>query len=275
MNEESKTQHCGDSCGAVAAMAVAFREYVPPEQRMATAIRQVLSGEMSQRGAAEANGVAESTLRLRLKEVRNSAHPTKTQASTEALERDKRPTRRDIQRELRQMASRVGLGLVNGKSPHKAGTRQVYDALIKAGHDVPEELIPPSIKSKTNEQQQPVNDHCSVVTDWADEGIAADNPIFADKLDIDAVRQHVCAEVQRSNRPADFKRAVELLTELDVICTNAWYRRQPEPWEHDDWAHISSEIDALHSIVWQRATETADELLRKSTAVQISATSVA
>jgi hypothetical protein len=242
---------------------------------MATAIKQVLSGEMSQRGAAEANGVARKTLGDHLARLGGSAHPTKTQASTEVLERDMRPTRRDIQRELRQMASRVGLGLINGKSPHKAGTRQVYDALIEAGHDVPDELIPPSIKSKTNEQQQSVNDHRPVVAGWADEGIAADNPIFADKLDIDAVRQHVCAEVQRSDRPADFKRAVELLTELDVICTNAWYRRQPEPWEHDDWAHISSEIDALHSIVWQRATETADELLRKSAAVQVNATSLA
>jgi hypothetical protein len=84
MNEESKTQHCGDSCGAVAAMAVAFREYVPPEQRMATAIKQVLSGEMSQRGAAEANGVARKTLGDHLARLGGSAHPTKTQASTES-----------------------------------------------------------------------------------------------------------------------------------------------------------------------------------------------
>ena len=74
-----------------------------------------------------------------------------------------------------------------------------------------------------------------------------DDPAFADKLDIDAVRAHVNSQVQQSDRPADFKRAIELLTELDRICTDAWYRRHPEPWGHDDWAHVSSEIEALHS----------------------------
>ena len=94
------------------------------------------------------------------------------------------------------------------------------------------------------------------------------HPAFADELDIQAVRDRVNFDIQRSDRPAEFKRAVELLTELSQICTGAWYRQLPEPWQHDDWAHVSSEIRALHSIVGQRAEEEADEILQRATAVK-------
>ena len=64
-------------------MGVAFREYVPPEQRMAAAIKQVLSGKMSQRGAAAENGVDHVTLSRRIKGVSHET-PTKTQSSTQS-----------------------------------------------------------------------------------------------------------------------------------------------------------------------------------------------
>ncbi len=94
------------------------------------------------------------------------------------------------------------------------------------------------------------------------------HPAFADQLDIEAIRERVNHEVQRSDQPAEFKRAIELLTELARICTDAWYRRLPEPWEHDHWAHVSSEIRALDSIVGQRAEEEADEIIRRAAAVK-------
>jgi hypothetical protein len=94
-------------------------------------------------------------------------------------------------------------------------------------------------------------------------------------LDLDATRQRINAEVQRSDRPTDFKRAIDLLTELDTICTAAWYRKHPEPWGHDDWAHVASEIALLHSIVGQRAEETADELVGKMSAIRVEATTIA
>jgi len=139
----------------------------------------------------------------------------------------------------------------------------------------PSSITPTEAQHDTKQQGIPADNSLSVVTDGGEQGDPEpEHPAFADHLDIDAVREHVNREVQQSDRPADFKRAIELLTELDRICTDAWYRRHPEPWGHDDWAHVSSEIEALHSIVGQRAEETADELLRKSSAVDISATLV-
>jgi transposase-like protein len=269
-------------------MARTFKEYVPTEQRMASAIAAVQSGKMSQRGAATEFGVAESTLRLRLKPVRRTTHPTKPQASTEVSPATPpRPSSKvNVHKELRALAKQLEINRIGKVSPGKAGPKQIYAALIEAGHDVPAHLVPLSLKTKTTaheppQQKLPVNDPLPVVPNGRTETdlstndlLSDDNPIFNDELDIDAVRQHVCAQVQQSDRPADFKRAIELLTELDTICTDAWYRRHPEPWGHDDWAHVSSEISSLHSIVWQRATETADELLRKSSAVKVNATTV-
>jgi len=150
-----------------------------------------------------------------------------------------------------------------------------------AGIPVPPELdgktapFTPAQTHDTNQQRLHANNSLPVVSDWtAKADSEPEHPAFADHLDIDAVREHVNREVQQSDRPEDFKRAIELLTELDRICTDAWYRRHPEPWGHDDWAHVSSEIEALHSIVGQRAEETADEVLRKSSAVEVKSTVV-
>lgn len=192
--------------------------------------------------------------------------------------------------EIRKFAKQHNIKQIDGKSVSTKGAGTIYQALLDAGIDVPEEIKPPSKVSdrrrkaktetlnpaqanETDKQRLHADDSLPVVSDWtAEANPGPAHPAFAEHFDIDAVREHVNREVQRSDRPADFKRAIELLTELDRICTDAWYRRQPEPWGHDDWAHVSSEIEALHSIVGQRAEETADELLRKSTAVKVEST---
>jgi len=285
------TTHCGDSCGAVAAMAVAFKEYVPPEQRMAAAIKQVLSGEMSQRGAAEANGVAQRTLSHRLEKVSQMAHPTKTQSEPAISEnRVEKLNSGQIRTALRKLCrdndAPRGIGKTgNGITPPEArGWLQFAGIPIPPELDGKAEPFNPSSEPSsptpaqahdTEQQGLHADNSLPVVSDWAAEtDPEPEHPAFADHFDISAVREHVNREIQQSDRPADFKRAIELLTELDVICTDAWYRRHPEPWNHDDWAHVSSEIEALHSIVGQRAAETADELLRKSTAVEVKSTAV-
>lgn len=283
---------CGDTCSVVASMASTFKEYVPKEQRMAEAIKAVQSGKMSQRAAATKFDVAQRTLSHRLEKVSHLAHPTKPVAAE-----GKSGDRGSVAKALRALAKSIGITHTNGIPIGKAGVGQIYAAITEAGHDVPEDITPASRKKNKsqpindNRKQQPTgiqpdndkeetaglpaNDSLPVIPDReAEADSEPEHPAFSDHLDIDAVRQHVNEQVQQSDRPADFKRAIELLTELDIICTNAWYRRQPEPWGHDDWAHVSSEIEALHSIVGQRAEETADELLRKSTAFEVESTAV-
>ncbi len=283
MNEEPKTQHCGDTCGVVASMAAVFSQYVPPEQRMAEAIAAVRSGKMSQRAAAAKFDLNRDTLQRRLKQVAEIGHPTKPVAG-EGESQGRITDRNDRVKQLRALAKASGLTQINGGPAGKASEKQIRTALIEAGHEVPEELAPaPTKKSApstpvqtddTKQQRVPANDRLAVIPERGSEA-DPEHPAFADKLDLDAVRDRVNQDVQRSNRPADFKRAIELLTELDRICTDAWYRRHPEPWGHDDWAHVSSEIEALHSIVGQRAEETADDILRKGSAFTVSATALA
>ena len=292
-------EHCGDSCGLIDFTMAVAGDRLLPEELMKLAIEAVTSGKMSQRGAAKKYGVAQRTLSDQLKRVSESAHPTKTQATTEkqadlsgSSASGLSPSNEDRTRRknaLRRLARANGLSKINGKSVADFGPVFVYEALSKAGVDVPDDIKPRSLLPKetkpstpstsqnngTKQQRLHSNDSLSVNTDRTREtDQEPEHPAFADELDIDAVREHVNREVQQSNRPADFKRAIELLTELDIICTNAWYRRQPEPWGHDDWAHVSSEIEALHSIVGQRAEETADELLRKSSAIEVTAAAV-
>lgn len=286
------TTHCGDSCGLIDFTMAVAGDRLLPEERMKLAIEAVSSGKMSQRGAAAKYGVAESTLRSHLKKVRNSAHPAETQPEPAISQnRTAKLTTGEVRSALRQLLrdndapSGVAQNPRNGiTSPEARGWLQF------AGIPIPPELdgrTQPFNPSTTPSSPTPAQSHGTeqqglhadnslpVVSDWsAETDPEPEHPAFADHFDISAVREHVNREIQQSDRPADFKRAIELLTELDVICTDAWYRRHPEPWNHDDWAHVSSEIEALHSIVGQRAAETADELLRKSTAVEVKSTAV-
>lgn len=296
-------EHCGDTCSVVSQMASAFKEFVPKEQRMAQAIAAVQSGKMSQRAAALKFDIPRKTLGDHMKQVGETAHPATFQSEpvikpignkSEPSEiASKAANSNSRLQAIRRFAAEHGVKEVDGKPAHSQGNGAIYRALTAAGIDVPEDLKPRSLLPKqpkaskpkpttippkeahddTNEQGIYADDSLFVVTDGGGQTDSEqDHPAFAENFDLDAVRERVNHDVQQSDRPADFKRAIELLTELDRICTDAWYRRHPEPWGHDDWAHVSSEIEALHSIVGQRAEETADELLRKSSAVKVTAT---
>lgn len=274
-------------------MASAFKEYVPRETREAAAIHAISVEKMSQSAAAVKFGVSQPTLSRRLSAPIHVNSSETSQSEPAILKTPETPvskhsTRSALRKLCRDNNAPQGLG-VNGQGV----TPSIARGWLKwAGIDVPPELDGKTIPYVPfDDQPVKTNDHITLtppkparpVLDLVESNSGPydqygldddDDPAFADKLDIDAVRAHVNSQVQQSNRPADFKRAIELLTELDRICTDAWYRRHPEPWGHDDWAHVSSEIEALHSIVGQRAEETADELLRQSSAVEVTSTPV-
>ena len=183
-------EHCGDSCGLIDFTMAVAGDRLLSEERMKLAIEAVTSGKMSQRGAAKKYGVVESTLRLRLKPVRSSAHPTKTQSTTEkqaglsgspasSLSAAEERTRR--KNALRKLARANGLSKINGKSVADFGPVFVYEELIKAGVDVPDDIKPRSLVPKetkpstprtsqnddTKQQRLHSNDSLSVNTDRA------------------------------------------------------------------------------------------------------------
>jgi hypothetical protein len=290
------TQHCGDTCGLIDFTMAVAGDRLLPEERMKLAIEAVTSGKMSQRGAAAKYEVAQSTLSHRLAKVTNVGQPTKTQSSTE-VSPNPVPTPQPEKLTSLEIRSRLRALLRQHDAPRGIGGKdgilssQARGWLHWAGIPIPTELNgavtpfnpsatttapAPAPKHDTESQRLPTNHPVPSFPDGASEvDIPEDHPVYADNFDIDAVRERVNQDVQQSTRPADFKRAVELLTELDRICTDAWYRRHPEPWGPDDWAHVSSEIEALHSIVGQRAEETADDILRKGSAFTVSATALA
>lgn len=281
---------CGDTCSVVASMASTFKEFVPKEQRMAQAIAAVQSGKMSQRGAALKFDLDRRTIGRHLSKVGHLTHPETSQSTTQVSEsRSNKLTSGQIRSALRTLCRQNNAPHGVAKNPRNGISSPEARGWLKwEGIEIPSELdgktdpFTPLVSSATQsehdtDQQGLPSDNSLPVVSGGEQKADPDfydNPAFADNLDIDAVRQHVNEQVQQSDRPADFKRAIQLLTELDTICTNAWYKRQPEPWGHDDWAHVSSEIRALDSIVGQRAEETADELLRKNFAVEVNATAV-
>jgi hypothetical protein len=283
---------CGDTCSVVAQMASTFKEFVPKEQRMAQAIAAVQSGKMSQRAAALKFDVSQSSLSRELKKVIQMDHPSTSQSQPDiSPNRVKKLNSGEVRSALRKLCRDNNAPRGVGKTGNGITSPEARGWLNFAGIAIPPELdgdstpfassstpssIPPrEQKHDTNQQGIFPDRRLSHVSDRGEQtNSEPENPAFTDELDLDAVRAHVNRQVQQSDRPADFKRAIELLTELDRICTDAWYRRHPEPWGHDDWAHVSSEIEALHSIVGQRAEETADELLRKSSDVEVTATPV-
>lgn len=297
-------EHCGDTCSVVAQMASTFKDFVPPEQRMTQAIAAVQTGKMSQRAAADKFDVSRTSLQREL-EVAQMGHPETSQSqpavtpivkeSSASLPKSSQNSRLQA---IRRLAVENGINKIDGINTWSKGACAIHDALIAAGIDVPDDIMPRSLlpktskaKSKfipptqetsvTNEERLHADNSVSVLTKWAAESDSepepepeGEHPAFADKLDIEAVRERVNYDVQRSNQPAEFKRAVALLTELSHICTGAWYRRLPEPWQHDHWAHVSSEIRAINSIVSQRAEEEADEIFQRATAISVGSATV-
>lgn len=281
------TTNCGDTCGLIDFTMAVAGDRLLPEERMKLAIEAVTSGKMSQRAAADKYGVAQPTLHRRLIQMN---HPTKAQSQPEVLANPEVPANTgklspgEIRSRLRQLCRDNGAPSGVAKNSRNGVTSPEARGWLQwAGISIPQELqgkadpFTPSTESHdTNQQRLPANDRLPVIAERPTETDSDDeHPAFADNFNIDAVRERVNHDVQQSDRPADFKRAIQLLTELDRICTDAWYRRHPEPWGHDDWAHVSSEIEALFSIVGQRAEETANAILQRTAAVTIRATTVA
>jgi hypothetical protein len=245
--------------------------FLPKEERMAHAIAAVQSGKMSQRAATEKFDISRASLQRELK-VAQMSHPATAQSQPEVqpINPDQPPinklTSNERLKALRQLCKD------NGLTTTKLGNQGLYDLLLDNDVDVADYLITPTL----------LKNHTPKDNDTNEQGISSNNPEpdfnggdsqipFNDDgtLDLDAYRKQVNIDIQQSDRPRDFKRAIELLTELDIICTDAWYRRQPEPWEACEWSHVSSEIEGLHSIVSQRAAEIADDILRQSSAVSV------
>ncbi len=308
------TTNCGDTCGLIDFTMAVAGDRLLPEEKMKLAIEAVTSGKMSQRAAAAKYGVVRRTLARHLDEAAQMRHPTKTQPTTKVSQRSQsaeaigkdaaRLERQRRRKAIRQLAKQHGISsLPSGVSVGQAGHGQIYQALVEQGITVPSDVLPSSAQpkpkaepkaktaktAKSTKSTPPVpthdtsiperlspNDHVPAQQcDGSGEADPSADPIYDEELNIDAVRDHVCAEVQLSDRPADFKRAIELLRELDAICTDAWYRRHPEPWNHHDWAHVNSELKTIQSLVGQRAQETADQLLFPGSAVTVNATAVA
>ena len=270
--------HCSDSCNIVASITSTFKEFVPKEQRMEQAIYAIQQG-MALREASRKFGIPVTTIHDHLTRVFGSEHP-KPQSQPQS-QSEQKPIGRS--HAIRRFAANNGIKQINGKRVYSCSVAAICEALAAANIELPSELQPQPKKSTSNspnknvsnKQRVSTHDRLTILPEGRSQSNSeSEHPAFADELDIDAVRQRVNRDIQQSDRPRDFKRAIELLTELDAICTDAWYRRHPEPWGHDDWAHVSSEIEAIHSIVGQRAEETADELLRKSLAVTVESTAV-
>ena len=272
------TQHCGDSCGAVAAMAVAFREYVPPETRMATAIEQVLSGEMSQRGAAKANGVAQQTLSDHLARVTGFGHLTETQSSTEVSKgqqkADKGPTltKEVVRSRLRAMCRDQG-GAPAGVSK---SLPEMRGWLKWAGIPIPPELdgkttpFNPSVtttaptpaqKHDTESQRLPANDPLPVFPDRPTETDPEEDAILDERIDLNKLSQQVLSDVISSARSDSFKRAATLATELEQLLCLAFYGK--DDWSGQDWVHINGQLKTCQSLAGQRAEEAHREVFHE------------
>ncbi len=296
-------------------MAVAGDRLLPEEKMKlaieAVTSGKMTQGKAAEKYGLTQQGVSKALKRVTTScDPAKTQSTTQSAADPQLIPGDPRPSQRsqatqdklDRTTAIRNLARENGMGKIDGKYVRDIGAVALYEALTAAGIAVPDSAIPRSLLPKAEPKAEPkakaktakstpsipthdtpsnerlsAHDHVPAQQyDRPGEGDSVDDdPIYSEDLDIDAVRDHVCAEVQLSDRPADFKRAIELLRELDAICTDAWYRRHPEPWNHHDWAHVNSELKTVQSLVGQRAQETADQLLFPGSAVTVNATAVA
>jgi hypothetical protein len=291
--------NCGETCGLVDFTLAIAGDRLLPEERMDLAVQAVQLEKMSQRGAAEKYKVSRTVLQRRLEEAAQTGHPPETESTTEepALPPDP-PISSPAPKKVPSNVVRDGLRALckeHGATRYtkfNIGAARAY--LTEQGVAIPAHLqpktkatqpspsnvepIPPVEPTTPAPSKRILPWNTAVVpapvetgSDDGDEGRDFDSnesdPIYEERLDMDAVRDDVLAKVIASNRPADFKRAIELLAELDHICTLAWKRKHPEPWNHHDWAHVNSEVEIIHSLTRQRAKETADELRAQHSAV--------
>lgn len=274
----TNTPHCGDNCGFVHTQNALYGDRLLPEEKMQLAVKGVQGGQFSQRGAAKEFGVAQKSLSRRLQQVSQVTHPETSQSepAVQPMATDgqlmEKLTSNERQKALRQLCKQHGL------TAGKAGNQGLYDLLQDNHVVVPDHLTTPTLRNnyspktdEPNEQELQVNNSLSLVPDGAEQ---ADTYIDSFE-DFDAVRDEVCQQVQKSDRPADFKRAILLLTELDAICTDAWYSRNPKLWDGEEWTHVSSEIEIIRDLVHQRAQEACTLAVSKRNAFNVEARVVA
>lgn len=285
----AETPHCGETCPVLDFMTVVCNDRMTLEERMEAAIKACTdSGDgnerMTQRAAAKKFNVAQKTLSRRIAAVSQMTHPATppapqaisanpgSEATTGKL--SSAEARKQLRQLVRDNGGARGLGAGQGISAPQA--RAWLDHI---GVSVPPELdgsradISDYLTTHTTTTDEITTPQPVHVADPEDFGSGwnaeadDDHPIFADQLDMRALRARVNADIQAfPGLPDDYKRAVQLVTELDNICDDAFFGRNATPWNHDQWAHISSDLHALFSIVGQRAEETANEILRRRAA---------
>ena len=275
------TQHCGDSCGLIDFTMAVAGDRLLPEERMKLAIEAVTSEKMSQRAAAAKFDLAETTLRRQVTAVRQMAHPTKTQSSTEVLpdpvttpqpEKLKSPeVRSRLRAFLRQHDAPKGIGGKDGiTSPQARGWLQW------AGIPIPPELdgattpFNPSVTTTaptpaqthdTESQRLPANDPCSVFPGRPTETDPEDDAILDERIDLNKLSQQVLSDVISSTRSDSFKRAATLATELEQLLCLAFYGK--DGWSGQDWVHINGQLKTCQSLAGQRAEEAHREVFHE------------
>jgi len=260
------SNHCGDTCGLIDFTMAVAGDRLLPEERMKLAIEAVTSEKMSQRGAAAKYEVAESTLRLRLKPVRSSAHPAETQSSTEVspdpvfAAQPAKPTASEIRSRLRALLRQHnaprGIGGKDGiSSPQARGWLEC------AGIPIPPELqgnsTPFVSANKSHDtattERVPANDPLPVFPDRPAETDPEDDAILDERIDLNKLSQQVLSDVISSARSDSFKRAATLATELEQLLCLAFYGK--DGWSGQDWVHINGQLKTCQSLTGQRSEE--------------------
>jgi hypothetical protein len=286
------TQHCGDSCGLIDFTMAVAGDRLLPEERMKLAIEAVTSEKMSQRAAANKFDVVRGSLQNQLKEVAKIGHPTETQTNTEPsgdpqpIPSDPQPLKRSQATQdklnratgIRNLARENGMGKINGKYVRDMGAVAIYEALMAAGIDIPQDVKPRSLLSKTpkpslspaptpaqtddtESQRLPANDPCPVFPDRPTETDPEDDAILDERIDLNKLSQQVLSDVISSTRSDSFKRAATLATELEQLLCLAFYGK--DGWSGQDWVHINGQLKTCQSLAGQRAEEAHREVFHE------------
>lgn len=178
-------------------------------------------------------------------------------------------TRQERRNSLRAQCRAAGINDINGKPLYSAGMRAMEAAL---GITKP---VASTTRTKTTTtlSTDSTNGNLEATTAEPEAEIATTDG--TEHLNAEQLRDHCAAEVAKSDRPDDYKRAIQLLAELDHIVTTAWRRQHPEPWIAGDWSHVSGELQALHSIAHQRAVELSEAIVQRYTSVTVASSRVA
>lgn len=250
-------EQCGDTCTLVDTFTSAFTDYVPFEIRLKQAVDGKLTGRISTRAASKTYNVPRSSIydAIKAREA-ETGHPQEIE-SQQGVSKSGVLTKESGKLTPKQVRSQIQALCREHGAPADVYDKSSTVLMTKArgwlqwkGIEIPEHLQGRTTPYQPTETFSSISDEQLPSTDQSDE---------YDESIGDQYRR-VCKEVQQSDRPVDFKRAIELLAELTAICTNAWYGAfQGEEWNHHDWAHVNSDVKTIQSLVGQRAKETADE----------------